>query len=88
MFLVTGVWSIWAYIWMLLVVKYITPGQIDPWEAWVTLLFLPILILMAYLQDLGIFSKVLGFCCAKKRVGEAGDAEDPTVVSGCRASVM
>ncbi|XP_035826006.1 sodium/calcium exchanger 2 isoform X2 [Aplysia californica] len=70
-FIVTGVWSIWAYIWMLMVVKYITPGVIDPWEAWVTLLFLPVLVIMAYLQD-------LGWCCSRKKVGESADGEDPT----------
>ncbi|GFO25827.1 sodium/calcium exchanger 3 [Plakobranchus ocellatus] len=72
-FVVTGIWSIWAYIWMLLVVKYISPGVVDPWEAWVTLLFLPVLVLMAYLQDLG------WCCCTRKRVGDSEEGEhDPT----------
>lgn len=49
-FLMTAGWSIWAYIWMLIVVKYITPGRISPWEAWVTLLFMPIFVFMSYCQ--------------------------------------
>ncbi|KAK3766043.1 hypothetical protein RRG08_002281 [Elysia crispata] len=72
-FVVTGVWSIWAYIWMLLVVDYISPGVVEPWEAWVTLLFLPVLVLMAYLQDLG------WCCCSRKRVGDSEDVDDPTM---------
>ncbi|GFS07622.1 sodium/calcium exchanger 3 [Elysia marginata] len=72
-FVVTGVWSIWAYIWMLLVVDYISPGVVEPWEAWVTLLYLPVLVLMAYLQDLG------WCCCNRKRVGDSEDADDPTM---------
>ncbi|KAL8625456.1 hypothetical protein ACOMHN_018601 [Nucella lapillus] len=61
-FIVTSIWSIWAYVWMLVVVKYITPGQIDPWEAWVTLGYLPIFVSMAYATDRGLF-------CGKKKIG-------------------
>jgi len=52
-FVVTSIWSIWAYIWMLLVVKYITPGQIDAWEAWLTLAFLPLFVIISYFTDRG-----------------------------------
>ena len=56
-FIVTGIWSLLAYIWMLLVVAYITPGIVDWWEAWLTLLFLPMFVFMAYCQDNGWFCK-------------------------------
>ena len=49
----TSAWSIYAYIWMMLVVLVISPGVIEPWEAWVTLAYLPILVLMAYATDCG-----------------------------------
>lgn len=52
-FLITSIWSLWAYVWMLLVVQYISPGVIDAWEAWVTLGFMPLFVLMAYCQDNG-----------------------------------
>lgn len=52
-FLLTSAWSMWAYIWMLLVVRYITPGIIDPWEAWVTLAYMPLFVFLAYCQDNG-----------------------------------
>ncbi|XP_071964302.1 sodium/calcium exchanger 3-like isoform X2 [Antedon mediterranea] len=52
-FMLTAVWSIFAYIWMLVVLMLITPGIIDLWEAWVTLGFFPVLVLSAYAQDNG-----------------------------------
>ena len=52
-FLITAIWSMFAYIWMLLVVKYITPDEITPWEAFVTLGFMPVFVLLAYCQDNG-----------------------------------
>ncbi|XP_069137488.1 sodium/calcium exchanger 1-like isoform X5 [Argopecten irradians] len=52
-FLMTATWSLWAYIWMLLVVQYISPGVIDPWEAWVTLGYMPVFVVLAYCQDNG-----------------------------------
>ena len=70
-FLVTAFWSLFAYLWMLLVVKYITPGVISPWEAWITLGFMPLFVLMAYCQDNKWF-------CAKKKV-EDGEEDDVSI---------
>ena len=67
-FLLTGAWSMWAYIWMLLVVRYITPGVIDPWEAWVTLGYMPLFVFLAYCQDSGWW---LSYC--KKESPEEDD---------------
>lgn len=50
-FLLTSGWSIWAYVWMLLVVKFISPNVIELWEALVTLSFFPLLAITAYCQD-------------------------------------
>ncbi|XP_070172870.1 sodium/calcium exchanger 2-like isoform X8 [Littorina saxatilis] len=68
-FIVTSIWSIWAYVWMLIVVQYISPGQIDPWEAWVTLGYLPLFVFMSYLTDRGC-------CCAKRKVEGVDSEED------------
>ena len=65
-FLVTSVWSIWAYVWMLLVVKYITPDVITPWEAWITLLYMPTFVLLAFCQH-------HGWWCKKSKVEQAED---------------
>ncbi|XP_067931552.1 sodium/calcium exchanger 3-like isoform X3 [Watersipora subatra] len=50
-FLLTSGWSLWAYVWMLLVVKVISPGEIQIWEALVTLAFFPLMAITAYCQD-------------------------------------
>ncbi|XP_060551495.1 sodium/calcium exchanger 2-like isoform X7 [Ruditapes philippinarum] len=56
-FILTAIFSIWAYIWMLITVKYWTPDEITPWEAWITLLHMPLFVGMAYCQDNGWWMK-------------------------------
>jgi solute carrier family 8 (sodium/calcium exchanger) len=68
-FLVTAAWSIWAYVWMLIVVNYSSPGVIEPWEAWVTLAYMPIFVIMSYLVDNGCK------CCRKKKVEDEEEAQ-------------
>ena len=50
-FMLTSAWSIFAYLWMLIVLVAISPNVIEPWEAWLTLAFFPIMVLTAYCQD-------------------------------------
>ena len=64
-FALTSCWSIFAYIWMLIVLQWISPGEIEPWEAWLTLAFFPIMVLTAYCQDLN------WWCLTRKRAVEA-----------------
>ncbi|XP_052795074.1 sodium/calcium exchanger 2-like isoform X3 [Mya arenaria] len=52
-FMTTAIWSLLAYVWMLVVVQFITPGVISPWEAWVTLAMMPIFVFMSYMQHIG-----------------------------------
>jgi solute carrier family 8 (sodium/calcium exchanger) len=52
-FLTTTFYSIFAYVWMLIVVQYISPGVIEPWEAWVTVGYMPVFVLHSYAQDSG-----------------------------------
>ena len=52
-FVITGIWSLLAYVWMLVVVRFITPGIITPWEAWITLGFMPLFVFVAYMQHIG-----------------------------------
>lgn len=59
-FAITATFSIFAYVWMLIVLSVSSPDEIEMWEAWVTLLFFPILVLIAYLQDKKAFSKCTG----------------------------
>lgn len=69
-FLLTAVWSLWAYIWLLLVVQYISPGEVEPWEAWVTFLYMPVFVFLAYATDNGWWRDK---CSKKNEV----DAQEP-----------
>ncbi|KAJ9532060.1 hypothetical protein QJQ45_003779 [Haematococcus lacustris] len=50
-FVTTAIWSVWSNVWMLLVYQVISPGEIEPWEAWLTLGQFPVLVLTAYIMD-------------------------------------
>ncbi|XP_036345915.1 sodium/calcium exchanger 1-like, partial [Rhagoletis pomonella] len=54
-FVVTSVWSTFAYIWLCLIVKYISPGVIDIWEGLLTFIFFPILVYHAYITERRLF---------------------------------
>lgn len=50
-FFVTATWSLFAYIWLYLILAYITPGRVDIWEGFLTFLFFPLTVLTAYIAD-------------------------------------
>ena len=47
----TSVWSIFAYIWLYLVIVVISPNEIEIWEAVVTLVCFPILVVNSYVVE-------------------------------------
>ena len=69
-FIMTAIWSLWAYVWMLIVVQYSSPGEITPVEAWVTLGYMPVFVILAYCQDNGWWRHK---CFKKSQVKDAGD---------------
>ena len=56
-FALTSLFSLFAYIWMVIVLVAVTPNQIDLWEAILTLAFFPIMVIMAYITDQNCFCK-------------------------------
>ncbi|XP_073807046.1 sodium/calcium exchanger 2a isoform X5 [Danio rerio] len=50
-FFITASWSIFAYIWLYLILAVISPGVVQVWEALVTLFFFPVCVLMAWIAD-------------------------------------
>jgi len=52
-FCVTAVFSVFAYVWLIIVLVVISENQIEVWEAALTFLFFPILVLIAYAADKG-----------------------------------
>ena len=53
---VTAFFSIFAYLWLIIVLVLITPNQVDLWEALFTLACFPILLASAYAADQGWLS--------------------------------
>ncbi|XP_037069863.1 sodium/calcium exchanger 3-like isoform X1 [Pollicipes pollicipes] len=50
-FFVTATWSIFAYVWMYLILAVISEGVVEIWEALLTLLFFPATVATAYIAD-------------------------------------
>ncbi|GFT13323.1 hypothetical protein NPIL_521211 [Nephila pilipes] len=50
-FFVTMTWSVFAYIWLYLILTMFSPGVIDVWEGLVTFMFFPATVLTAYIAD-------------------------------------
>ncbi|CAF0807680.1 unnamed protein product [Brachionus calyciflorus] len=54
-FFVTAAWSIFAYIWLYVIIAVTTPNVVDLWEAGLTFLFFPLTVVTAYIVDKKIF---------------------------------
>uniref|UniRef100_A0A6Q2ZB67 Calx-beta domain-containing protein n=1 Tax=Esox lucius TaxID=8010 RepID=A0A6Q2ZB67_ESOLU len=50
-FFVTAAWSIFAYIWLYLILAVISPGEVEVWEAVLTFMFFPICVVQAWVAD-------------------------------------
>ncbi|XP_026105011.1 sodium/calcium exchanger 2-like isoform X2 [Carassius auratus] len=50
-FFITAFWSIFAYIWLYLIIAVISPGIVQVWEALVTLFYFPVCVMMAWIAD-------------------------------------
>lgn len=50
-FFVTSTWSVFAYIWLYLILDYISPGVVEVWESSLTFMFFPLTVLTAYIAD-------------------------------------
>lgn len=50
-FIVTATMSVFAYIWLYLIVSYFSPGQVEVWEAFITFMMFPGTVLVAYIAE-------------------------------------
>merc|ERR1719428_1426252 len=55
-FAVTASFSVFAYIWLVVILMLSTPDVVDIWEGLLTFLFFPVLVCLAYAADRGYFS--------------------------------
>lgn len=65
-FSITAFFAIFAYVWLVIILVLITPNYVDLWEAIVTFLFFPALIIIAYIAD-------KDFCAKKQVKGECDE---------------
>ena len=69
-FIVTAGWSLFAYLWLIITLLWVSPGEIHIWEAVVTLLFFPLLVTHAWAQSKGWWlnkaSEARVSCCPLK----------------------
>lgn len=50
-FIITASWSIFAYIWLYIILSFSSPGVVEVWEALLTFLFFPATVVTAYIAD-------------------------------------
>ncbi|KAM9385645.1 sodium/calcium exchanger 2-like isoform 2-T2 [Pholidichthys leucotaenia] len=50
-YFITAFWSVFAYIWLYLILAVISPGIVEVWEAIVTLLYFPVCVILAWIAD-------------------------------------
>ncbi|KAJ9590300.1 hypothetical protein L9F63_027861, partial [Diploptera punctata] len=50
-FFVTATWSVFAYVWLYLILSVISVGEVEVWEGILTFLFFPATVLTAYIAD-------------------------------------
>ena len=56
-FVLTSLFSLFAYIWLVIVLVVISPNKVEIWEAFMTLAMFPILVILAYVTDQNCFRK-------------------------------
>ena len=54
-FFLTATWSVFAYLWMYIIISVITPGEVSVWEGVLTFMFFPLTVGSAYIADRRIF---------------------------------
>uniref|UniRef100_A0A087XQV6 Solute carrier family 8 member 4b n=1 Tax=Poecilia formosa TaxID=48698 RepID=A0A087XQV6_POEFO len=50
-FFVTAAWSLFAYIWLYMILSVISPGEVEVWEAVLTFLCFPLCVVQAWVAD-------------------------------------
>lgn len=54
-FFITASWSIFAYLWLYLIISVISPGEVEVWEGIITFAYFPLTVITAYIADTKIF---------------------------------
>lgn len=54
-FFITAFWSVFAYIWLYVILKVFSEGEVEVWEGVLTFLFFPTTVLTSYIADRRLF---------------------------------
>lgn len=54
-FFITASWSVFAYLWLYIIIAGFSKGEVEVWEAVLTFLFFPATVITAYIADRKIF---------------------------------
>jgi len=80
-FILTATSSLFAYLWLLIVLLWSSPNIVEPWEAIVTLLFFPALVLSAYATDNGFWMDKWNRSRAVGDVNIAPKQDEPVILA-------
>lgn len=76
---ITALFSIFAYVWLLFIVAFISKDEIELWEGAVTFLYFPVFVTVCYLADIGVLTiDNLKTKCCPKRFDEEADTGPKT----------
>ncbi|XKL68835.1 hypothetical protein PGB90_006604 [Kerria lacca] len=79
-FFVTAFWSIFAYIWLYLILAVISKGVVECWEGFLTFMFFPATVFTAYMADKKLkIMKFKKFRLNRNRVIVAAESGDITM---------
>jgi len=74
-FAITAFFSVFAYVWLIIILKVSSPNVVDIWEAVMTFLFFPILVVLAYCADKGWMDFLMCKTCIKSSGLEVMDKQ-------------
>eukprot|EP00658_Telonema_sp_P-2_P077344 TRINITY_DN6968_c0_g1_i1.p1 TRINITY_DN6968_c0_g1~~TRINITY_DN6968_c0_g1_i1.p1 ORF type:complete len:949 (-),score=284.84 TRINITY_DN6968_c0_g1_i1:484-3174(-) len=83
-FIITAIFSLWAYFWLVVSLSWISKDEVDLWEALLTLAMFPILVWVSWAQDKNWFREGAKVAPAEKvrRVTVNGADVDPDMAAG------
>ena len=89
-FYITASFSVFAYVWLIVILQFISPNIVEVWEGALTFAFFPMLVYLAYLADSGAFTfKADGccrvLCCRRRRKDSVVELRDGSHVVGIEA---
>ncbi|XP_022241303.1 sodium/calcium exchanger 1-like isoform X2 [Limulus polyphemus] len=88
-FFVTMIWSIFAYVWLYLILTWSSYGVIEVWEGLTTFIFFPVIVLTAYIADRRLL--IYKFLPKKYRMNRrgvivGGEGENVEMGISCKAN--